>query len=192
MLYHQYIILLMLVVLRTAVHLIKLFPKISYAEIKEGVFVGPDIRKLIDNNFTKCLSATEAAAWAPFKSVVRNFLDKRKSDEHRQINGDLLKNYRKMGVRMSLKIYFLHSHLDFFSDNLGDTSDEQGERLHQDLQKIERNYQGFWDESMLSDYCWSLIRETDLNNYKRRSSTAHHFNFYVYFEIKWLIIVKNG
>ena len=30
---------------------------------------------------------------------------------------------------MSLKIYFLHSHLDFFADNLGDTGHEQGDRL---------------------------------------------------------------
>ncbi|EFN87281.1 hypothetical protein EAI_04525, partial [Harpegnathos saltator] len=41
---------------------------------------------------------------------------------------------------MSLKIHFLHSHLDFFPENLDDTSDEQGERLHQDMAKIERRY----------------------------------------------------
>ena len=80
-------------------YLIKLFPKISYAKIKEGVFVGPDIRKLIDdNNFTKCLSATETAVWKSFKSFVRSFLGKRKSDDCRQIIGDLLRNYRKKGV----------------------------------------------------------------------------------------------
>ena len=28
---------------------------------------------------------------------------------------------------------------------------------------------------MLSDYYWTLIRETDQNNYKRRSSTVLHF-----------------
>jgi hypothetical protein len=33
---------------------------------------------------------------------------------------------------MSLKIDFLHSHLDFFPENLGSTSDEQGERFHHD------------------------------------------------------------
>ena len=46
-------------------YLIKLFLKISYDKIKEGVFAGPYIRKLInDDNFTKWLSATETAAWA--------------------------------------------------------------------------------------------------------------------------------
>lgn len=73
-------------------YLIKLFPKLSYAKIKEGIFVGPGIRKLInDNNFTKCLSATEAAAWASFKSVVRNFLGKTKSNDGRRVIADLLK-----------------------------------------------------------------------------------------------------
>ena len=43
---------------------------------------------------------------------------------------------------MSLKIHFLHSHLDFFPDNLGDVSDEQGERFHQDISVIEIRYQG--------------------------------------------------
>jgi len=30
---------------------------------------------------------------------------------------------------MSLKIHFLHSHLDFFPENLGAMSDKHGERL---------------------------------------------------------------
>jgi DNA-binding ferritin-like protein len=32
---------------------------------------------------------------------------------------------------MSLKVHFLHSHLDFFPENLGEVSDEQGERFQQ-------------------------------------------------------------
>ena len=34
---------------------------------------------------------------------------------------------------MSLKLHFLHSHLYFFPENLGDVSDEHGERFHQDI-----------------------------------------------------------
>jgi hypothetical protein len=37
-----------------------------------------------------------------------------------------------MGCNMSLKIHFLESHLDFFPENLGEVSDEHGERFHQD------------------------------------------------------------
>ncbi|UYV72415.1 hypothetical protein LAZ67_9003037 [Cordylochernes scorpioides] len=43
---------------------------------------------------------------------------------------------------MSLKIHFLHSHLDFFLDNLGAVSDEHGERFHQAISSMEKRYQG--------------------------------------------------
>ncbi|KRX78454.1 putative ATP-dependent RNA helicase DDX23 [Trichinella sp. T6] len=35
-----------------------------------------------------------------------------------------------------LKLHFLHSHLDFFPQNLGDVSEEQGERFHHDINGI--------------------------------------------------------
>ena len=53
---------------------------------------------------------------------------------------------------MSIKVHFLFSHLDKFPDNLGDRSDEQGERFHQDLKVMEDRYKGRWDISMLADY----------------------------------------
>ena len=42
---------------------------------------------------------------------------------------DLLRNYHDMGYNMSLKVHVLHSHLDFFAENLGDVSDQHGERF---------------------------------------------------------------
>jgi len=50
------------------------FPAISDAKIKEGIFVGPQIRQLIEDNvFEQKLSATEKAAWVAFKVVCTNF-----------------------------------------------------------------------------------------------------------------------
>ena len=43
---------------------------------------------------------------------------------------------------MSVKVHFLHSHLDYFPENLGAMSEEQGERFHQDLKTMEKRYQG--------------------------------------------------
>ncbi|UYV73962.1 hypothetical protein LAZ67_11001610 [Cordylochernes scorpioides] len=60
---------------------------------------------------------------------------------------------------MSLKIHFLHSHLDFFPENLGAVSDEHGERFHQDISSMEKRYQGKWSPGMLADYCWTLKRD---------------------------------
>ena len=54
---------------------------------------------------------------------------------------------------MSIKVHFLFSHTDKFPDNLGDVSDEQGERYHEDIKIQEERYQGRWSLTMMADYC---------------------------------------
>ena len=39
---------------------------------------------------------------------------------------------------MCLEMHILHSHLEFFIENLGDVSDEHRERFHQDIASIEK------------------------------------------------------
>jgi hypothetical protein len=56
-----------------------------------------------------------------------------------------------LGCNISLKINFLESHLDIFPENLGEVSDEHGERFHKDIMAIEKRYQGKWTSSMLAD-----------------------------------------
>lgn len=53
----------------------------------------------------------------------------------------------------------MKSHIDFFPKNVGDYSEEQGERFHQDIKEIERRYQGRWDVNMMADYCWMICRD---------------------------------
>ncbi|UYV67571.1 hypothetical protein LAZ67_5001254 [Cordylochernes scorpioides] len=98
---------------------------ISEAKIKEGIFVGPQIRELQqDGNFQNSLNEVEAEAWNSFRNVCKNFLGSVKVENYRDIVNDLLLSYKALGCNMSLKIHFLHSHLDFFPDNLGAVSDE--------------------------------------------------------------------
>ncbi|UYV67906.1 hypothetical protein LAZ67_5002464 [Cordylochernes scorpioides] len=116
------------------------FSSISEAKIKEGHFVGPQIRELQqDGNFQNSLNA--------------------------------------LGCNMSLKIHFLHSHLDFFPDNLGAVSDEHGERFHQDISSMEKRYQGKWSPAMLADYCWTLKR--DLPQAKLKLNPNENVNIYI-------------
>ncbi|UYV66602.1 hypothetical protein LAZ67_4002268 [Cordylochernes scorpioides] len=116
---------------------------ISEAKIKEGIFVGPQIRELQqDGNFQNSLNEVEAAAWNSFRNVCKNFLGSVKVENYRDIVNDLLLSYKALGCNMSLKIHFLHSHLDFFPDNLGAVSDEYCERFHQDISSMEKRYQG--------------------------------------------------
>lgn len=130
-------------------------------KLKAGIFDGPQIRTAMkDENFITKMTTLEKEAWMSFRKVVENFLGNRRSDNYAELVADLLKNFQKLGCRMSLKVHFLHSHLDWFPENLGDYSDEQGERFHQDISEMEKRYQGRWDSHMMADYCWSLKRDT--------------------------------
>jgi len=81
--------------------------------------------------------------------------------------------YNKLGYQKSLKIYILHTHLDFFPENLGTVSDRQGERFYQKIELVNIRYQGFWNDSMLMDYYWMLCRNVLVKNYKRKSFSQH-------------------
>jgi hypothetical protein len=67
---------------------------------------------------------------------------------------------------MNLKIHFLESHFKFFPENLGEFTDEHGERFHKDMTK-EKRYQGTWTSSMLADYCWKLKTDVPDGKYQR-------------------------
>ena len=122
----------------------KNFPNVNEAKLREGIFVGPQIRELLgDLGFEQALTPLELNAWLAFKWLCANFLGNNKAPEYEEGAYNLIESYKEMGCRMSLKMYFLHSHLDFVTENLGAVSDEQGEGLHKDIKNMETRYQGF-------------------------------------------------
>jgi len=138
---------------------------LSIEKLKGGIFDGPDIRKLIkDRNFTSNMNQLELNAWQSFVEVVEKFLGNHRSPDYVQVVENLLSSYRGLGTNMSIKVHFLHSHLDRFPVNSGDYSDEQGERFHQNIKIMEDRYQGRWDRRMMADYCWGLKPDTDGNH----------------------------
>ena len=151
-------------------HLSTVFPGLSAAKLKEGIFVGPQIWEVLkDTDFEELLNLKELRAWEAFKSVCNGFLGNTRVPGYQAYIEKLLKSYEDMGCRMSLKIYFLHYHLNFFPPNLGAVSDEPGERFHQDITKMESNYQGKWNPGMMGDFCWMLLRDTPEAKYTRSS-----------------------
>ena len=78
-------------------HLSTVFPGLSTAKLKEGIFVGPQIREVLKDT-------GEA-----FKSVCSGFLGNTRVPDYQACIEKLLKSYEDMGCRMSLKIHFLHS-----------------------------------------------------------------------------------
>ena len=124
--------------------------------------------------FPLLLTEKKKAAWHSFLEVVRGFLGKHKAENYVELVQTLVRKYHEMGCRMSLKVHILDAHLDKFKENMGAFSEEQGERFHQDILDFERRYQGQYNENIMGDYIWGLVRESDLQ-YNRKSRKQTHF-----------------
>jgi len=83
-----------------------------------------------DKQFDEDLNETLRNA---FKRICTDFLGNHKAANYQDVVQDLLTSYKAMGCNMSLIIHFLESHLDFSPENLGEVSDEHGERFNQDI-----------------------------------------------------------
>jgi len=91
------------------------FPNVSDAKIKEGIFIDPHIRELMqDKQFDEDLNETERNAWLSFKKICKDFLGNHKAANYQNVVQDLLTSLKTMGCNMSQQIHSLKSHLDFF------------------------------------------------------------------------------
>ena len=105
------------------------FTKISAAKIEAGIFVGPQIRKILDRNEFFEKLTTERAAWNSFAPVVRGFLGNHKAIFIKFLI-KLMKTCSKRDCRVSFKVHMLDANLDqFFIENMGAHSEELGERF---------------------------------------------------------------
>ncbi|CAK8691493.1 unnamed protein product [Clavelina lepadiformis] len=98
------------------------FPALSNEKLKAGIFDGPKIRQLMkDKKFIKTMNQDEKEGWVAFSQVVSNFLGNTKSPDYKELVNRLLCSFPKLGCNMSVKVHFLHSHLNYFPENLGST-----------------------------------------------------------------------
>ena len=138
-------------------------------ELRAGIFDGPQIRELTkEEGFTASMSAKEKRTWTAVRIVISNFLGKHRSPNYKKQVKELLESFQFFGARMSVKM-----HLDYFLGNCEDYSEEQGERLHQDLRQMEERYQGYRDVNMFAYYCWRLKRDLPDSTHRRKSLKRH-------------------
>jgi len=158
-------------------YLCKKFSSLSHAKIREGIFDGPQIRKLMmDDSFTGTMTEIEEDAWKAFKEDVKKFLGNIKDPLFKKIVRNMLDKFKLLSCNMSLKLYFLAPHLDHFEFKA--VSEEQGESLHQDLKEVDRRYQGRCDVNMMADNCWSSARDDPSREHSRTSRTSRTHKFY--------------
>ncbi|GFW64921.1 uncharacterized protein TNCV_391871 [Trichonephila clavipes] len=76
-------------------YLCEQFPGLSDAKLKEGIFVGPDIRTLLkDETFVTKIEMREKNTWNSFKLVVTGFLGNKKDRNYKALVAELLQNYK--------------------------------------------------------------------------------------------------
>ena len=155
-------------------HIRQMFPSISEAIVKGDIFVGPQIRMLASEELEEQMSDWERNAWQAFRMIVEGFLGNHRRDDYAMVVSNLIESYEKLGCRMSLKLHFLHSHLDFFRDYLGNVSEKHCEGFHQDIQVMEKRYQGRCNKAMMGDYAWNLTRKC-ISTYKRKNYSNVQF-----------------
>ncbi|XP_055312515.1 uncharacterized protein LOC129574472 [Sitodiplosis mosellana] len=144
--------------------------QLSDAKIEAGTLNGPQTRQLLGcSELSDLLTPIQKRAFEGIRDVCNNFLGNNRAENYKKIVAEMLTAFKEMKVNMSLKIHFMYSHLSFFPDNCGDYSDEQGERFHQDIAVIEKRFKCKNSAHMLGEYCWSICRDTDPNQHKRKS-----------------------
>jgi hypothetical protein len=91
-------------------YLQRTFPRISNAKMKEGIFIGPQIRELMeDQDFERSLNESEKAVGRSFQKVVKILLGNKKAENYEDMISELIENYRALGCNMSLKtIFWIH------------------------------------------------------------------------------------
>ena len=83
-----------------------MFPKLSEAKIKGGIFVGPQVKAMLKSEkLERAMTKVEKEAWCAFRDVVCEFLGNYKDPNYKQLVAKLIENFKKLGCRMSLKIY---------------------------------------------------------------------------------------
>ncbi|GBN98623.1 hypothetical protein AVEN_35122-1 [Araneus ventricosus] len=71
------------------------FPCLSEAKLKEGVFMGREIRKIMkDENFETKMETFERKAWESFKLVITSFLGNKKDPNYKSIVEEMIKKFQ--------------------------------------------------------------------------------------------------
>jgi hypothetical protein len=82
-------------------HIRKIFPLLSDANMKGGIFTGPQIRvMLVSRDLEQTMTVVERNAWEAFRMVATCFLGKNKCKNYEEIVESLVQHYEVLGYRM--------------------------------------------------------------------------------------------
>lgn len=80
---------------------------------------GLDIRKIMKNEiFETKIKENEKQVWEALELVVTSFLRNKNDPDYKHIMEDMLEKFHVLRYKMSLKVHFLHSQLDYIPENI--------------------------------------------------------------------------
>jgi hypothetical protein len=107
-------------------------------KLKASVLTVPQICEFMsDLVFENSVHHLEKQAWHSLKKM-NNFQGNTRRPDCKDIVQNLLEHFKNVGCNMSIKLHFLHFHIDYFPQNLGSISEEHGERFDQDIREMEK------------------------------------------------------
>lgn len=86
--------------------------------------------------------------------MIENVLGSQRAENSRALVENMLESFDELNVHMSLKIHFMHHHLDRFLNQISTESDEQGERFQQVALPFEQRFKSKRLDSLVADICW--------------------------------------
>ena len=96
-------------------HIRKMFPRLSDAKVKGGIFTGPQIRVMLASlDLEQTMTVVERNAWEAFRLVATYLLGKNNCENYEEIVESLIQHYEVLDCTMSVKLHYLYSHLEFF------------------------------------------------------------------------------
>jgi hypothetical protein len=98
--------------------------------------------------FENSVNHLEKQEWQDLKNTVEYFLGNPRRPDNRDIMYNLMEHFRNLGCKVSTKLPFLHSHIDYFPQNFSSISEEHGERFHQDIRGMKKAHQSGWTVNM--------------------------------------------
>ena len=159
-----------------------LFPKLSEAKVKAGIFAGPQIKKIIEcDEFIKLLSRKQKTAWNSFVALF--------------IASWVIKRLKTMCscFRLSERITPKWD-AEYLSKSKSLTLILKNSRR---TWKLPSRYNGLWrclqgqyNENMMRDYIWGLIRESDLQYTRNSRKLLISEPFWVIFDSLCLLTIQ--
>lgn len=72
--------------------------------------------------------------------LFSSFLGNKTVENYKTLEMDMMHAFRDTDCNVSPEIQILHSHLDFYHDNMNHVKNEYGSRFHKDILIMEERY----------------------------------------------------